>query len=583
MNSKRSSHTIVNTNQLNFQDLQSQLLQSSQSDKASYRLIRIDNDEESTNEDSNISRRFLINQDDSIIQDGGFLSDNSSDNLGLQLLNNNTKTETNNDNQAIIINDAGQHRAIKISDLARVTQALRNPNSGVINNQSLNNVKIYSQNIRRVSDSNQVSLVSPSSRNVSSRRHSSASSIQGSRSNTGNGQQPVYFVVSPQSNNQPTINNLNNVTIVNSNNISALNELTTNNVNSQSNLMQPELSNYHFKNTTPAPCHIILQTDNDRKTIKRRDSSNSLISPNSCSLEYNKKDLFRKRPMNNYRTPSSDHIVFDNKRPRSKIIKINPSAVNNLLGGNEIKKEAITSSSQKQSTNSPIKINLKNPRDAMKRKQHNEVERRRRDKINSWIIKLSQILPDSENGNKSPDKKETSDFTRGFSKGKILEKVYDMIMNLQEENRNLENCLCRQKVLMNFDECNSVSPESQQYLSIITKLQKENDHLKSELMQSNEDKEDIITQLKENGIMFTTVDNNETSPHNSETQNQPQIDRTTSEEKIEANDKLIVDDIDDSINMKLPESSPSLPKSLLITKTNEILARSTTENDEEKS
>ena len=53
--------------------------------------------------------------------------------------------------------------------------------------------------------------------------------------------------------------------------------------------------------------------------------------------------------------------------------------------------------------------------------------------------------------------------------------------------------------------------------------------------------------------MFTTVDNNETSPHNSETQNQPQIDRTTSEEKIEANDKLIVDDIDDSINMKLPE------------------------------
>ena len=36
----------------------------------------------------------------------------------------------------------------------------------------------------------------------------------------------------------------------------------------------------------------------------------------------------------------------------------------------------------------------KNSRDEKRRATHNEVERRRRDKINNWIMKLSKIVPD---------------------------------------------------------------------------------------------------------------------------------------------------------------------------------------------
>ena len=34
-------------------------------------------------------------------------------------------------------------------------------------------------------------------------------------------------------------------------------------------------------------------------------------------------------------------------------------------------------------------------RDDRRRVSHNEVERRRRDKINNWILKLGKIMPDS--------------------------------------------------------------------------------------------------------------------------------------------------------------------------------------------
>lgn len=36
------------------------------------------------------------------------------------------------------------------------------------------------------------------------------------------------------------------------------------------------------------------------------------------------------------------------------------------------------------------------PRDEKRRATHNEVERRRRDKINNWIEKLAKMLPESE-------------------------------------------------------------------------------------------------------------------------------------------------------------------------------------------
>ncbi|XP_046981556.1 upstream stimulatory factor 2 isoform X1 [Schistocerca americana] len=63
-------------------------------------------------------------------------------------------------------------------------------------------------------------------------------------------------------------------------------------------------------------------------------------------------------------------------------------------------------------------------RDDRRRATHNEVERRRRDKINNWIGKLSKIIP-----NCSPESTKT-----GQSKGGILAKACEYINELREAN-----------------------------------------------------------------------------------------------------------------------------------------------------
>ncbi|XP_056119308.1 upstream stimulatory factor 1 isoform X3 [Rhinichthys klamathensis goyatoka] len=66
-------------------------------------------------------------------------------------------------------------------------------------------------------------------------------------------------------------------------------------------------------------------------------------------------------------------------------------------------------------------------RDDKRRAQHNEVERRRRDKINNWIVQLSKTIPDC-----------TIDPTKtGQSKGGILSKACDYIQELRQSNSRL--------------------------------------------------------------------------------------------------------------------------------------------------
>ncbi|XP_062873064.1 upstream stimulatory factor 1 isoform X3 [Trichomycterus rosablanca] len=66
-------------------------------------------------------------------------------------------------------------------------------------------------------------------------------------------------------------------------------------------------------------------------------------------------------------------------------------------------------------------------RDEKRRAQHNEVERRRRDKINNWIVQLSKTIPDC-----------TLDATKtGQSKGGILSKACDYIQELRQSNSQL--------------------------------------------------------------------------------------------------------------------------------------------------
>ncbi|KAJ8943642.1 hypothetical protein NQ318_005644 [Aromia moschata] len=78
-----------------------------------------------------------------------------------------------------------------------------------------------------------------------------------------------------------------------------------------------------------------------------------------------------------------------------------------------------------ETTNSVV-TNIKK-RDERRRATHNEVERRRRDKINNWITKLSTIIPESH-----PSEIKGNGHYDGQSKGGILAKACDYIMELKE-------------------------------------------------------------------------------------------------------------------------------------------------------
>ncbi|XP_078591724.1 upstream stimulatory factor-like isoform X8 [Branchiostoma floridae x Branchiostoma japonicum] len=80
---------------------------------------------------------------------------------------------------------------------------------------------------------------------------------------------------------------------------------------------------------------------------------------------------------------------------------------------------------------SPKMDNTRPVRDERRRVSHNEVERRRRDKINNWITKLSKIVPDC-----------AQDHTKqGQSKGGILAKTCDYIHELRTANARMAESL----------------------------------------------------------------------------------------------------------------------------------------------
>eukprot|EP00794_Sanderia_malayensis_P011332 gene11332-12517_t len=70
-------------------------------------------------------------------------------------------------------------------------------------------------------------------------------------------------------------------------------------------------------------------------------------------------------------------------------------------------------------------------RDERRRATHNEVERRRRDKINTWIMKLATIVPDCQEDQSK----------QGQSKGGILSKTLDYIGKLRTTNERLADTL----------------------------------------------------------------------------------------------------------------------------------------------
>ncbi|XP_066534242.1 upstream stimulatory factor 1 isoform X3 [Hoplias malabaricus] len=105
---------------------------------------------------------------------------------------------------------------------------------------------------------------------------------------------------------------------------------------------------------------------------------------------------------------ASDTILSQSTPAGQLYVMMSPQEV--LTGANQSKAEAPRTS-----------------RDEKRRAQHNEVERRRRDKINNWIVQLSKTIPDC-----------TLDSTKtGQSKGGILSKACDYIQELRQSNNRL--------------------------------------------------------------------------------------------------------------------------------------------------
>lgn len=122
---------------------------------------------------------------------------------------------------------------------------------------------------------------------------------------------------------------------------------------------------------------------------------------------------------------------------------------------------------------SPKMDGNRTPRDERRRAQHNEVERRRRDKINNWIVQLSKIIPDCNT--ESSKTAALSDIQQ--SKGGILSKACDYIRELRQTNQRLQE---------SFKEAE--------------RLQMDNEMLRQQIEDQKNENTVLRTQLQQHGI-----------------------------------------------------------------------------------
>ncbi|KAL3266245.1 hypothetical protein HHI36_010426 [Cryptolaemus montrouzieri] len=118
-----------------------------------------------------------------------------------------------------------------------------------------------------------------------------------------------------------------------------------------------------------------------------------------------------------------------------------------VIGNNEVfttqpGTRAIAPRSSIIETNTGGLMNIKK-RDERRRATHNEVERRRRDKINNWIAKLAKIIPEG-----SPSDVKGNGHYDGQSKGGILAKACDYITELKDVQQKLDTCMKENKVYL---------------------------------------------------------------------------------------------------------------------------------------
>ncbi|XP_041373071.1 upstream stimulatory factor 2-like isoform X2 [Gigantopelta aegis] len=114
------------------------------------------------------------------------------------------------------------------------------------------------------------------------------------------------------------------------------------------------------------------------------------------------------------------------------------------------------------------KIEGRSTRDDRRRATHNEVERRRRDKINTWIVQLSKLVPDitleSTKSGQIP----------ASSKGGILAKACDYITELRNANARMGESL---------KDTERISVDAELLRQQCEELKQENNILRTQLQQ----------------------------------------------------------------------------------------------------
>lgn len=102
-------------------------------------------------------------------------------------------------------------------------------------------------------------------------------------------------------------------------------------------------------------------------------------------------------------------------------------------------------------------------RDEKRRATHNEVERRRRDRINTWIMKMAAVIPDCQ----------MDQSKQGTSKGGVLSKALDHIIKLRGDNDRMHETIKEQERIL---------VENQVLRQQVEKLRQENAILQSSLL-----------------------------------------------------------------------------------------------------
>jgi len=111
--------------------------------------------------------------------------------------------------------------------------------------------------------------------------------------------------------------------------------------------------------------------------------------------------------------------------------------------------------------------NHKEDRQGTRRATHNEVERRRRDNINNWIMKLGKLIPTVDG---SPEASSGGKHTQ--SKGGILAKACEYLSETRTTSQRLADSLKQNE---------GITAENERLSSQVEQLQQENALLKQQL------------------------------------------------------------------------------------------------------